>query len=86
MGFAGTQPHRLRWFRAFFESEAALAGAKGAPGFTTWVDRQTIDWLAADEGMASPTDSEPEVKAQPHDNSGIEVSALCARCFNLEPP
>ena len=65
VGSAGTQPHRLRWFRAFFESEAELTGVKGAPGFTTWVDGQTIEWRAA-ESMDSPSDSEPETLSLIH--------------------
>jgi hypothetical protein len=56
---AGTFAHRFRWFRAYFESEAELIGARGALGFTTWVDRQTLQWLPAE--LAAPaSDSEPE--------------------------
>lgn len=75
---AGTQPYRLRWFRAFFESEAAMVGAKGAPGFTTWVDRQTLDFWVNDVTVESSSGSESEPDAQLQHTSGIEVFSLIA--------
>jgi hypothetical protein len=70
----------LRWFRAFFESEAALAGAKGALGFTTWVDRQTIDFRAAD--VMDSSDSEVEPDAQLQNSSIMEVFTLLKPVWN----
>lgn len=71
----GTQPHRLRWFRAFFESDVGLSGAKGAPGFTTWVDRQTVSWLPAADAADSLSDSEPEMD-EPQKPAPLDVCAL----------